>query len=317
MIRRGRLVASVLAVVIAGVLFAPAANASTRVSARFVLGIVSISPSESGNYRFITGARREAQAKGWSVIVIDAHGSADDANAAFENLAQRKVNGIIDMVFPTTSLAAGLRAAALAHIPVETWGGGLGPDVVAANGEGGPFARIAVARMIKDLHGHGAVLALTYHTGLVCREREAVFDRMLTKYPGIKVTKDEVRIPGYFQDGAQFATAWLAGHPQGSGNLAIWGCWDDPALGAVSALRQDRRTDVKVYGQNGGSEALTAIQAGNMTATAWENSTAEGAQMVDVLQQAIAAGSRWRPRVFVVPGVLVDRTNVKRYLSLK
>jgi ribose transport system substrate-binding protein len=31
--------------------------------------------------------------------------------------------------------------------------------------------------------------------------------------------------------------------------LAIWGSWDDPAIGAISALRQQGRTDVKVYGQ--------------------------------------------------------------------
>ena len=94
--------------------------------------------------------------------------------------------------------------------------------------------------MVDDLGGKGEVLALTYRTGEVCRNRELVMDEILAKHPDINVTKNEVRIPGYFEDGAQYATAWLALHPAGSGTLAIWGCWDDPSIGAISALRQAR-----------------------------------------------------------------------------
>ena len=90
------------------------------------------------------------------------------------------------------------------------------------------------------------------------------------------MTKNEVRIPGYFEDGAQYANAWLASHPAGDGNLAIWGCWDDPAIGAIGALRQQGRDDVKVYGVNGNAQAIENIQNGHMTATAWEDSYAEG-----------------------------------------
>lgn len=284
-------------------------------SSSLLLGIVSISPDEPGNARFIAGAEEVAKAKGWKVSVVDAHGSADQANAGVQDLVQRHAGAIIDMVFPVTSLRAGLLAAKQANIPVATWGGGMGDGVVAQDGDGGPMAQPIAEKLVSDLHGHGAVLALTYHTGQVCRERETVFDQVLAKAPGITVQKEEVHIPGYLQDGAQYATAWLAAHPKGSGNFAIWGCWDDPALGAVSALKQEGRTDVKTYGENGGPAAIAAIKAGSFTATYWEDSYQEGKVLVNTIQQAISAGSNWQPKNINVPGVVVDASNITQFLQ--
>ena len=59
---------------------APAAEASAD---EFLLGLVSITPSDSSNARFINGATQAAEALGWTVSVIDARGSADEANAAW------------------------------------------------------------------------------------------------------------------------------------------------------------------------------------------------------------------------------------------
>ncbi len=282
---------------------------------KVLLGIVSISANEANNARFITGAKQEAKAKGWKVSVVDANGSADQANSAMRNLAQRNAGAIIDMVFPVTSIGAGLAATKQADIPVATWGGGLGKGVVATDGAGGPLAKPIVEKMVKDMNGKGSVLALTYRAGLVCREREQVFDKIIKENPGIKVTKNEVHIPGFIQDGSQYATAWLSSHPSGSGNLAIWGCWDDPAIGAISALKQRHRDDVKVYGQNGNSDAINAVKSGNMTATNWQNSTEEGKQLVKTLAKAKAAGSKWKPKTVTVPGVVVDQSSIKTFLK--
>jgi len=220
-----------------------------------LVGIVSITATEANNARYITGAHTAAKEIGWQVSVIDAAGNADQANAAIQNFAQRAAAAIVDMVFPFSSIGAGLDAAKNAKIPVVTWGGGLGSTVAATNGSGGPMVVPVNDVMIKTMDGKGSVLELTYHTGEVCRNREVELDNALKGYPDIKVTKNEVRIPGYFEDGAQYANAWLASHPAGKENLAIWGCWDDPAIGAIGSLRAQNRTDVKIYGVNGNAQA--------------------------------------------------------------
>lgn len=293
---------------------APAA-ATEAPAKKFVLGIVSITVSDSSNARFINGAKEEAAKLGWEVNVVDAHGNADEANAAFQNLAQSGAGAIIDLVFPVSSLGAGLQATKAAGIPVGTWGGGLGDGVVATNGTGGIQAQPIVEQMVKDLGGKGSILALTYHTGEVCRDREQVFDTIVAKYPDIKVTKNEVPIPGYLEAGASFSAAWLAAHPEGSEPLAIWGCWDDPALGGISTLKQQNRTDVKVYGQNGNVDAIVAVKEGSMTATSWAAVEEEGRVMVNTINEALKAGASWTPKAVEVPVVVVNGQTIEQFLK--
>ena len=280
-----------------------------------LIGIVSISATEANNARYIQGATKAADELGYQVNVVDAAGSADQANAAIQNFAQIGAYAIVDMVFPWSSIGAGLAAAKAADIPVVTWGGGLGSTVAATNGSGGPMVIPVDDLMIKNMDGKGALLELTYHTGEVCRNREVELDKALKSYPDIQVTKNEVRIPGYFEDGAQYANAWLASHPAGNENLAIWGCWDDPAIGAIGALRSQGRTDVKVYGVNGNAQALENIKNGHMTATAWQDSFTEGYNMVKLFKEIKDAGASWKPKAVEVPAVLVTKDNIDAFLK--
>ena len=159
------------------------------------------------------------------------------------------------------------------------------------------------------------MLELTYHTGEVCRNREVELDKALASHPDIKFVKNEVRIPGYFEDGAQYANAWLASHPAGKDNLAIWGCWDDPAIGAIGSLRAQGRTDVKVYGVNGNAQALENIQKGFMTATAFQDSYTEGYNMIKLLPEIVKAGANWQPKAIEVPAILVTKENIEKFLA--
>jgi ribose transport system substrate-binding protein len=280
-----------------------------------LVGIVSISATEANNARYIKGAEAAAAELGWEVSVIDAAGSADQANAAIQNFAQRGAAAIVDMVFPFSSIGAGLDAAKSANIPVVTWGGGLGSTVAATNGSGGPMVVPVNELMLKGMEGKGSILALTYHTGEVCRNREVEFDKAVAAFPDIKVTKNEVRIPGYFEDGAQYANAWLASHPAGDENLAIWGCWDDPAIGAIGSLRAQARDDVRVYGVNGNAQALENIKNGFMTATAWQDSYTEGYNMIKLLPEIQKAGAGWQPKAVEVEAVLVTKDTVEKFIA--
>ena len=300
-----------------GLLIAAAAMAGLPAHAadKPLIGLVSIAATEANNVRYINGAKKAAEELGYDVSVVDAAGSADQANAAIQNFAQRGAFAIADLVFPASSIGAGLDAAKQANIPVVTWGGGLGLSVAATNGSGAPIAEPVIQKMIDDMGGKGELLALTYRTGEVCRNREALMDQVLQKYPDIKVTKNEVRIPGYFEDGAQYANAWLASHPPGDGKLAIWGCWDDPAIGAIGSLRSQSRDDVTVYGVNGNAQAIENIKNGHMTATAWEDSYTEGYNMVKLLADIKKAGADWKPKAVEVPAVLITKDTVADFLK--
>ncbi|WP_144875045.1 sugar ABC transporter substrate-binding protein [Microbacterium sp. 1.5R] len=280
-----------------------------------LLGIVTISATDANNARVIEGATQAAEEAGWTVEVVDAAGNADQANTAIQNFVNKGAGMVFNLVFPASSLGAGLNAASQADIPVATWGGGPGDGIAVVAGDGAPFAEPATQALIDALDGEGQVLALTYRTGQVCRDREALFDEMMAEQaPDVVVTKNEVNIPGFLQDGARYANAWLAANPEGSGNLAVWGCWEDPTLGAISSIKQQGRTDVLTYGINGSSTAIKAVQDGDLTATVFEDARAEGAKMFEETLDAIDSGD-FTPRTVDVPGILVTSDTIDAFLD--
>ncbi len=296
---------------------APTAAATSAAGAasqkKKLLGIVTFSGTDVTSNQVVTEIQKAATAGGWESTVVDANGNVDQGNSAIQNLVQRKVDGLVVTVFASTSLASGLSAAKQAAIPVVSHGGGLADGVgVAFDANGGAET---AERVAKDLGGKGSALAFTYRPGLPCQERESSFDEVAPKYPDLKVTKQEVAVPGFVESAANFTTAWLTSHPSGSGNLAVWGCWDGPAEGAISALKQGQRTDVKVYGHNADADALAAIKSGSMVASMWYDSAAAGSQEFKALQEVVAGGASWKPVVRQVPQLLVDATNIDQFMK--
>jgi ribose transport system substrate-binding protein len=307
--------AAVVALALTGCSSPSSGTTTTAAQDNKLLGIVTISATDANNARVIAGATAAAEAAGWKVNVVDAAGSADTANSAITNFVSKKAGMIFDLVFPVTSLGTGLANARTAGVPVASWGGGLAPNVAMTTGNGAPFAQPATDALLKSINNKGSVLALTYRTGQVCRDRETLFDKIVATHPDVKVQKAEVNIPGFAQDGARYATAWLGSHPAGSGDLAVWGCWEDPTLGAISAIKQAGRTDVKTFGINGSAAAIKAVQNGSLTATVYEDATAEGKAMFTTMLDAVKAGSDWKQKTVDVPGILVDKSNIDAFLK--
>lgn len=309
-----RLIATVLGVAMIGSLTAPmavfAGDADT-----VDIAVISISAADSNNARYISGLEDGAEKYGYKITVLDANGSTDDANAAFSNFISRGADVIVDMVFPATSLATGLQAAIDANIPVVSWGSGMADGIWYTNGSGGPTATDVALKMVEDMGGEGELLALTYHEGNVARERELELDRILADYPDINVTKQEVDIPGTVQQAMEYTNAWLASRPEDGTNYAIWGSWDDPAIGGISALKQMDRRDVLVYGMNGNADAISAIQDGWMTATCWESGYDEALAAIEAIHDILEQGDEYEPTEEVVPVVVITADNVEEFIE--
>ncbi|HET7137931.1 MAG TPA: substrate-binding domain-containing protein [Gaiellaceae bacterium] len=287
-------------------------------SAGKTVGIVDLVQSDPLNVEVIKGVTAAAKAKGWKVLVYDANGNADAANAAFKRYASQKVDMILDLAFPVTSVRAGLAAARAAKIPVGGWGSGLAPGILMTTVDdvGQPSAN-AVLKAMGGKAGKGSVLALFYTGGQVCRERQAVFVKTMKKAPNVKVQIQNLTLPGEQQEGTNYTNAWLAQHPRGSGNLAVWGCWDSPMYGAVAALRQQSRSDVKSFSINGSPQAIQLVKSGALTNEVWENGYQEGRVVFNTTLAGINAGKAWKPKTVRVPGIVVTKSNVNAFLKAK
>lgn len=279
------------------------------------LGIVALVATDALNAAVIKGATDAAEDAGWRVTVTDTQGSPDKANAAMTSFSTtQKVDAILVSAFASSSIGAGLAAATAASIPVVSWGGELIEGITATT-SARKVGEDSVNAMIADFGTTGDVLALTYHTGVLCLYRGEAFEEATAKQPGLSITSNEVAIPGQVEDGTAFTSAWLASHPQGSGPLAIWGAWDEPGMGAIAALKQANRTDVSVYSINGAPNALQAVKDGSMKQVIWQDGYTEGAQLFTAVIDSINAGDGWQPKTIDVPGVLVDSTTIDAFLA--
>jgi ribose transport system substrate-binding protein len=280
-------------------------------SGQQTLGIVTFSTSDVITNRFLDAVKSGMEKKGWKVDSVDANGSLANANTAMRALVTRRVSAILVTVFPASSLTEGLAATRQARIPVIDAGGGLGDGVGLAIDTGIPGPMVNY--MLRQINDQGKVLNLTYHPGLPCRERADAMDAAAKANPGIQLTDHEISIPGAAETSQAATAAWLAANPPGSApNFAIFNCYDDNAMGAIAALKQANRTDVKVYSFNGTPPALQAIKDGWMTATLWLDLVASSSTIIDDLPKMVG-NSNWKAKDVPSPYVIVDKSNIDQF----
>lgn len=279
------------------------------------LGIVALLANDALNIAVIGGATDAAKAAGWDVKVTDTQASADQANAAMNSFAAQKVDAIFVLAFASSSIGSGLAAARDAHIPVATWGGEIVPGIVVTT-SGRQVGDDSVKFLVDKLGDKANVLAMTFHPGKLCIDRGVAFDEGVKAKSGIKVDYSEVVAPGQVQFGNATAGAWLAAHPAGGDvPLALWACWDEPMQGAVAALRQAGRTDVTTVSINGSPQALQLVKDGDLTATVWQPAYQEGKEVFQAVLDSIAAGASWKPKDIQIPGVVVTKDNIDKFMA--
>ena len=270
----------------------------------YSIGIVQFSSSDETSERVIQGYVEYAEDQGWEYSKVDPQGSVDKAISAMNDFVQKGVDAIVVSVFPSESLTAGIRAATAADIPVISIVGGTADGVPMSADAGRPNAEEISELLVEEMGGTGDLLVLGFSAGLPCVGRE---EELMDALDGtdIELTREEVPIPGQVEAGNRVAQAWLAEHQKGSGPLSIWGCFDDPALGAVSALRQARRDDVLVFGINGTPAAIRAVRAGDMRATAFADAIGVGRSLAEQTPSVIEGGPGADARDVPLPTYLV------------
>lgn len=277
------------------------------------IGIVTFSSSDVDTNQMIDTMTQEAEGKGWSVEKLNANGDPSQAITAIKQLVTKQVDAIIVTVFDSTGLAAGLTAAAEAHIPVLSAGGGMAEGIALSASTGA--AQPLLDLMVSDLGGTGTVLALTYHPGIPCRERADGFDAVVAANPGLNASTFEISIPGAAESSQAATSAWLAKNANAKGPFAIFNCYDDNAMGAIAALKQNNRTDVKVYSYNATLPAVQAVKDGSMRATLGVDLTSAGKMLVDQIPDILAAGEAWKPKSFVPGYDMVTAENVDQFMA--
>ena len=280
----------------------------------YSIGVVRFASSDPASESILNAYVDYAEEQGWSVSSVDSQGAPDKAISGISNYVQKKVDLIVVGIFPSGTLAAGVREAQVAGIPVVSVGGGTADGVETSLDFGRSNAEETSKQLITDLDGKGDVLLLGYKSGLPCVGREEEFLAQV-EATDINLTRKEVPIPGQVEAGTEFTQAWLATHPAGEGELAIWACFGDPALGAISALRQANRTDVLVYGHDGTPAAIQAVKSGDLRATSFFDPSAEGGRLGELTPQFIKNGVDAEPEDLAPTMYLVTPETITDFLE--
>jgi ribose transport system substrate-binding protein len=279
---------------------------------KYKIGLVHFSSTDVFSEAIFSNYKKYAEKQGWSVTDINPEGSADKAISGMNDLVSKKVDLIVTETFPSNTLTAGIRAAKAAGIPVASVGGGIVDGVVANQDFGYDSGKPSADLLVKNLGGKGDVLVFAYSGAVACANREKAFEDAI-KGTSIKITVQEVPVPGQVEAGQRFAQAFLSRHPAGSGPLAIWGCWDDPAVGAVNTLKQNHRDDITVYGINGAPNALKAVESGDMSATTYTDPVAAGEEFAAKAPDFIKGGVDGKPVTLPVPIFLVTKDTLGEF----
>lgn len=275
------------------------------------IGIVTFSAADVAISKLVAGAQEEAKNRGFGITLIDANGTPDQANSGIQNLVQKKVDAIIVTVFAATALQSGIDAASAAGIPVLMEGGGKAPGVAynLDDSLGTPLTEEMVGQLPED----STVFMLNYRGGRPCQLREEGFDKVVQTRPDLNIQKQEVPVPGQTEAARSATLAWLASTEVKPGATAIWTCFDDIGLGAISALKEQNVKDVMVFSANGIADALQAVEDGWLHTTMWINLEQGGRDMVNKVPEILKAGESWEYEEVPAKYEMVNSKNVKEF----
>lgn len=278
------------------------------------IGYVAYSLATTPQQELKKGEEEAAKKLGYKVEVADPGGEPGKAVSLMQNFITQGVDAIIVDSYGPDDLRAGLIAAKEAEIPVYMT---LAPGETdeAAYAVRANAGTAETEKMLENLGNEGSVLALTLPSGANCVSSQEQFEEIMEGESGWDVREQPVKVPGFAQEASSTTKAWLKSHPAGE-KLAVWGCWDGPSIGAASALTEEGRNDVQVYGQNTEATTISLLEKGQYTASWWFDGVKLGRKMVELIHgDAGKAYDELEPRFESFPGIEVNQENVKQFVK--
>jgi ribose transport system substrate-binding protein len=294
------------------------ANAAKTTDKPVKVGIIGFSNADVTLNETAKQMREIATKNGWETDyqVPTPAGSLPATNSIMKVMLQKGATMLITIAFDPTKLGAGIAAAKAKDVPVIAMSAGVLADgVIWANDVGRNKAM--GEKVVQDFGGPGQaqaeILNLTFHGATPGVGRDEIIQTAAKENPGLKLVNKEVVIPGAVQSGRDYTTAWLASHPKKAGtNYGIYAVFDDPARGAIAALKQAKRDDVKVYSYDATPVGLKLVKEGWIDADVQNGRSEQAIQVMDAAKQVVA-GEITTPTMVEAPSLLITADNVAQF----
>ncbi len=258
------------------------------------------------------GLEEEAKAAGATINVVDGQDSAQKQISAIDNFVVQKVDAVILCPTETETLPPGVQKANQAKIPVVTvnrtvGGGDVVTYVGADDTEGGRLQ----GKAIMEAFPKGAKIALLQGVlgSSPQRNREAGLEEALKGHPEFQIV---TRAPYKFQraDAVKVMETILLQFAKGEID-AVVAQSDDGALAAADVCGQKGRTEIKIIGFNGESDAFDYIRDGKIHATILQDAETQGREAVKATLKHLKGEAVDNPQI--TPLYLITKENLDQY----
>ncbi|GAA5533016.1 ABC transporter substrate-binding protein [Deinococcus metallilatus] len=262
----------------------------------------------------------EAKKLGWQLVYTDAAGSAAKQVSDVDSMIAQRVDAIFLAPREEKPLAAAVKKARAAGIPVILLDRTVDPKLAKPGVDyvtfiGSDFVQEgqrAADWLAKKTNGKATIIELEGTTGSSpANDRKTGFDTYIKKFPGMKIVASQ---SGDFarDKGRQVMETLLQAHPDVT---AVYAHNDEMALGAIAALEAAGKQpgkDVTVVSIDGEKDALQAIIDGKLGATV-ECNPRFGPKAYETLIR-YARGDKI-PAKIINPDRFFDANNAKASLS--
>ena len=294
-----------------------AASAPASAAANIKIG-VAFPNSDTFLSRVQDGMKAEATAKGVTVTITDAKDDTAQQQSQVENFISQGVSAIIVVPVDTSAAQPMADAAKKANIPLVFVNRNPAIAGVPYVGSDSLYAgTVEMTELAKLAGGKGDVVILE---GQVTNEAAVLRTKgcndVVAKNPGMKVT---ATLEGAWDraKGQTITENWIQSGTLKAG-MVVCANNDEMALGAINALKAAKipltaGTGVIVGGVDATSEALAAMQAGDLAVTVFQDAKGQGKGGVDAAIDLINGKA---VADFVnIPYQLVTPANIKDFLG--
>ena len=271
--------------------------------------------SDDHTNQFLAGAKEEGEALGFKVDTFITNGE----DAKFQDFATMVMNQDYDGIILShgrdpyaTDLVRQVVAKGKAISVFDTALSGAIPGVTATSQKDESLAEMSLGQIVKDFNGKARIFKLWVAGFPPMERRQVIYKKVMQDNPGFKelelIGAVSADVPG---DTANKVGAALAKYPQGQVD-AIWGSWDAFAQGAYKALKENGRSEIKLYGIDVSNQDLQLMQE---PGSPWVCTAAVDPKLIGRINMRLVAkklAGENTPASYELPAALIKQSDLKK-----
>jgi simple sugar transport system substrate-binding protein len=245
--------------------------------------------SDDNTAQFVAGAVQEGKKLGFQVNTFLSNG--DDAR--FQDFVSQAISEKYDGIILSqgrdpysTDLIKRIVDNKIAVSVFDTAVNGTIPNVTVTQQDDASLTQASVGELIKDFNGKANIVKLWVAGFPPMERRQAAYQQILKSNPGIKELEFVGAVSSDVQgDTANKVGALLAKYPKGKID-AIWGTWDAFSQGAYKALKENGRTEIKLYSIDTSNQDLQLMKEDG---SPWKVSVAVDPKLIGAVNLRLVA----------------------------